>query len=59
VEQALGAGLDALVAEPDVARLLFVEAPSAGEGIALRYHEWLQRYGTLLRSVAPGHARRI
>lgn len=51
---AVAAALAALVAEPDVARLLFVEAPSAGEGIALRYHEWLQRYGTLLRSVAPG-----
>lgn len=53
VERSLATGLDALEAEPDVARLLFVEAPSAGEEIALRYHEWLQRYGTLLRSVAP------
>jgi AcrR family transcriptional regulator len=53
VERSLAAGLDALAAEPDVARLLFVEAPSAGEEIALRYHEWLGRYGTLLRSVAP------
>lgn len=53
VERSLAAGLDALASEPDVARLLFVEAPSAGEGIALRYHEWLQHYGTLLRSAAP------
>jgi AcrR family transcriptional regulator len=53
VERSLAAGLDALAAEPDVARLLFVEAPSAGEEIALHYHEWLQRYGTLLRSAAP------
>jgi AcrR family transcriptional regulator len=53
VEGSLTAGLDALAAEPDVARLLFVEAPSAGEGIALRYHEWLGRYGTLLRAAAP------
>lgn len=53
VERSLAAGLDALAAEPAVARLLFVEAPSAGEEIALRYHEWLGRYGTLLRSVAP------
>jgi AcrR family transcriptional regulator len=53
IERSLTAGLDALAAEPDVARLLFVEAPSAGEEIALRYHEWLQRYGTLLRSAAP------
>jgi AcrR family transcriptional regulator len=53
VERSLSAGLYALASEPDVARLLFVEAPSAGEEIALRYHEWLGRYGTLLRSVAP------
>ncbi len=53
VEGSLAAGLDALASEPDVARLLFVEAPSAGEEIALRYHEWLGRYGTLLRSAAP------
>lgn len=53
VERSLAAGLDALASEPDVARLLFVEAPSAGEEIALRYHEWLQRYGTLLRVAAP------
>ena len=53
VERSLAAGLDALASEPNVARLLFVEAPSAGEEIALRYHEWLQRYGTLLRAAAP------
>jgi AcrR family transcriptional regulator len=54
VENSLAAGLEALSSDPDVARLLFVEAPSsAGEEIALRYHEWLQRYGDLLRSVAP------
>jgi AcrR family transcriptional regulator len=53
VERSLAAGLDALASEPDVARLLFVEAPSAGEEIALRYHEWLGRYGTLLRAAAP------
>jgi AcrR family transcriptional regulator len=53
VKRSLAVGLDALASEPDVARLLFVEAPSAGEEIALRYHEWLQRYGTLLRSAAP------
>jgi AcrR family transcriptional regulator len=50
IELALAAALDALAADPDTARLLFVEAPSAGEEIALRYHEWLRRYGTLLRS---------
>jgi AcrR family transcriptional regulator len=53
VEGALAAGLDALSSDPDLARMLFVEAPSAGEEIALRYHEWLQRYGTLLRAAAP------
>jgi AcrR family transcriptional regulator len=53
VERSLAAALETLAAEPDLARLLFVEAPSAGEDIALRYHEWLQRYGTLLRSAAP------
>jgi AcrR family transcriptional regulator len=53
VEGSLAAGLGALASDPDVARLLFVEAPSAGEEIALRYHQWLQRYGTLLRSAAP------
>jgi AcrR family transcriptional regulator len=53
VQRSLAAGLDAMASDPDMARLLFVEAPSAGEEIALRYHEWLQRYGTLLRSAAP------
>lgn len=53
VEGSLAAVLEALAADPDLARLLFVEAPSAGEEIALRYHEWLQRYGSLLRSAAP------
>jgi AcrR family transcriptional regulator len=50
---ALKAALDVLAEEQDLARLLFVEAPSAGDEIALRYHEWLKRYGTLLRSAAP------
>lgn len=53
VETSLGAALGLLAAEPDLARLLFVEAPSAGEEIALRYHEWLRRYGVLLRSAIP------
>lgn len=53
VRLALAAALDALAADPDLARLLFVEAPSAGEGIALQYHEWLQRYGRLLRAAVP------
>jgi AcrR family transcriptional regulator len=53
VETALGSALDMLAAEPEVARLLFVEAPGAGEEIALRHHEWLRRYGTLLRAAVP------
>jgi AcrR family transcriptional regulator len=54
VERSLEAALEALASDPDMARMLFVEAPSsAGEEIALRYHEWLQRYGALLRSAAP------
>lgn len=53
VGSALEDALEVLAAEPALARLLFVEAPSAGDEIALRYHEWLQRYGTLLRSAAP------
>jgi AcrR family transcriptional regulator len=52
VELSLTAGLETLAADPDLARILFVEAPSAGEEIALRYHEWLARYGTLLRPAA-------
>jgi AcrR family transcriptional regulator len=49
----LEAALDLLADEPALARFLFVEAPSAGDQIAIRYHEWLGRYGTLLRSAAP------
>lgn len=49
----LDAGLDVLAGDPALARFLFVEAPSGGDEIALRYHEWLGRYGTLLRSAAP------
>jgi AcrR family transcriptional regulator len=49
----LEAALDVLAGNPALARFLFVEAPSGGDEIALRYHEWLGRYGTLLRSAAP------
>jgi AcrR family transcriptional regulator len=58
VETALGAALDLLAAEPAVARLLFIEAPGASEEISLRYHEWLRRYGVLLRSAVPQAAAR-
>jgi AcrR family transcriptional regulator len=53
VGTSLGAALDVLAKEPALARFLFVEAPSGGDEIALRYHEWLGRYGTLLRPAAP------
>jgi len=53
VGASLEAALDVLAGEPSLARFLFVEAPSGGDEIALRYHEWLGRYGTLLRSAAP------
>lgn len=53
VRAAIEAALDILADEPALARFLFVEAPSGGDDIALRYHEWLGRYGTLLRSAAP------
>jgi AcrR family transcriptional regulator len=56
VEGSLIAGLAALAGEPALARMLFVEAPAAGEEIALRHHDWLARYGTLLRAVAPEEA---
>lgn len=52
VELSLAAALKVLAAEPELARLLFIEAPSAGEQIALRYYQWLRRYGTLLRTAA-------
>jgi AcrR family transcriptional regulator len=58
VETALGAGLALLAAEPAMTRLLFVEAPSSGREIALRYHEWLRRYGALLRSAVPEAAEK-
>lgn len=53
VGASLEAALDVLAGDPALARFLFVEAPSGGDEIALRYHEWLGRYGTLLRSAAP------
>jgi len=53
VGTSLEAALDVLADEPALARFLFVEAPSGGDEIALRHHEWLGRYGTLLRAAAP------
>jgi len=53
VGSSLEAGLEILAKNPALARFLFVEAPSGGDEIALCYHEWLVRYGSLLRSAAP------
>jgi AcrR family transcriptional regulator len=52
VETTLGAALVMLSSTPEVARLIFVEAPGAGGEVSLRYHAWLRRYGTLLRAAA-------
>jgi AcrR family transcriptional regulator len=52
VGNALEAGLELLAAEPAITRLIVVEAPAAGEQIATRHHEWLDRYGRLLRFAA-------
>ena len=54
LEAALGAGLGLLAANPSLARLVVVEAPAAGEEIAARHHEWLDRYGRLLQLAAVG-----
>ncbi len=54
VEGSLGACLAFLAAEPELARLLTVEAPAAGPEISKRHHEWMNRYGALLRRAALG-----
>lgn len=58
VERALEAGLDLLAAEPHLAKLIAVEAPAAGGEIAARHHQWLDRYGRMLRLAALGEERR-
>jgi AcrR family transcriptional regulator len=52
VRRSLGAGLDLLAAEPALAHLLVLEAPSAGGEIAARHHQWLSRYADLLDQAA-------
>jgi TetR/AcrR family transcriptional regulator len=49
---ALGAGLDLLGTSPGLARLIVVEAPAAGEEIARRHQEWLDRFSRLLQLAA-------
>jgi AcrR family transcriptional regulator len=51
---ALSGGLDLLAANPSLARLIIIEAPAAGEEIAGRHQEWLDRYGRLLGLAAVG-----
>jgi AcrR family transcriptional regulator len=48
VGSALGAALELLGDEPVLSRLIFAEAPAAGEAIAARHHQWLDRYGRML-----------
>jgi AcrR family transcriptional regulator len=52
VGAALGAGLDLLGTNPSLAHLVVVEAPAAGEEIARRHQEWLDRYCRLLQLAA-------
>lgn len=49
VGNALEAALNLLAAEAEMTRLIVLEAPAAGGEIAARHHEWLDRYGRLLR----------
>lgn len=58
VERALAAGLDLLSSEPHLAKLIVLEAPAAGGEIAARHHEWLDRYGSMLRLAALGAEQR-
>ena len=58
VEGSLMMGLAALAGEPALARMLFVEAPAAGDEIALRYHEWLGPYGKRCCARPPRSCRR-
>lgn len=54
IDAALGAGLELLGADPALARLIVIEAPAAGAELASRHHEWLDRYGRMLRFASVG-----
>ncbi|HEY6549756.1 MAG TPA: TetR/AcrR family transcriptional regulator [Solirubrobacterales bacterium] len=54
VSAALSAGLNLLGTNPNLARLVVIEAPAAGAEIAVRHQEWLDRYGRLLGLAAVG-----
>lgn len=52
VGNALEAGLELLAGDPTLTQLIVIEAPAAGGEIAARHHQWLDRYGRLLRFAA-------
>jgi AcrR family transcriptional regulator len=54
ISAALRAGLDLLAAEPGLARLIVLEAPTAGEAMSARHHAWLDRYSRMLRLAVVG-----
>ncbi len=54
IGSALQAGLDLLGSDPVLARFIVVEAPAAGAASAVRHHEWLDRYGRMLRLASIG-----
>lgn len=55
ISAALEAGLDLLAGEPELARLIVLEAPAAGETMAARHHAWLDRYSRMLRLAVVGN----
>jgi AcrR family transcriptional regulator len=54
IGSALSAGLDLLAADPALTQLIIVEAPAAGNSIAVRHHRWMDRYARLLGFAAIG-----
>ncbi len=54
IAASLRAGLEFLTREPDLARLVLIEAPAAGPDVAAHYLGWMRRYGGLLQLGALG-----
>jgi AcrR family transcriptional regulator len=54
VRASLLAALEFLAADPDLAILIAVEAPAAGQELARRHLEWMKQFGALLRLGALG-----
>jgi AcrR family transcriptional regulator len=54
VERSLTAGLELLASEPNLTRMIAIEAPAAGGEILARHYEWLERYGRMLRLAVVG-----